>query len=207
MAAIHAIIFDLGKVLVDFDHMTAGRKIALLTGKSPEQIYELFFNSPLIRSFEQGDISPEVFFAGVQQRIDLDIPFDQFVAIWNNIFYMTESNAAVYDLLAVLRPKYTLAMLSNINALHYAYLKERLPVFDRFHHLFASCEMGLVKPDERIYRTVLDRLGVPACETFYTDDRPDMVAAARALGIEGFVFAGIGQLKRDLAGCGVETGA
>lgn len=207
MAAIHAIIFDLGKVLVDFDHMTAGRKIALLTGKTPDQIYELFFESSLIQSFERGDISPEAFFAGVQQRVDLDIPFEQFAAIWNNIFFMTASNTAVYDLLAVLRPRYTLAMLSNINALHYAYLKERFPVFDRFHRLFASCEMGLVKPDERIYRAVLDSIGVPACETFYTDDRPDMVAAARALGIEGFVFTGIGQLKRDLAGFGIETGA
>ncbi len=206
MARIHAIIFDLGKVLIDFDHLIAARKIALLTGTAPRDIYKLFFDSSLIQSFEKGTISPEAFFVGVQQRIDLDIPFEQFAAIWNNIFYITGANKAVYDLLGALRPRYTLAMLSNINALHYAYLKKTAAVFDRFHHCFASCEMGLTKPDEQIYRAVLGRLDVRPNEAFYTDDRPEMVAAARALGIEGFVYSGVEQLKKDLALCGVSAG-
>lgn len=207
MAPIQAVIFDLGKVLIDFDHMTAARKIALLARKTPRQIYDLFSGSSLVRSFEQGDISAEAFFIGVQQRVDLDIPFEQFAAIWNNIFYMTADNEAVYGLLAALRPKYTLAMLSNINILHYSFLKEVMPVFDRFHHLFASCEMGVTKPDARIYRMALERLAVEPGAAFYTDDRPEMVDAACALGIQAFVYTGFGQLERDLARCGVSTGA
>jgi putative hydrolase of the HAD superfamily len=203
VARIRAVIFDLGRVLVDFDHAIAGSKIALLAGKTPSEIQALFFESELVQSFEAGTISPRVFFAGVQQRLDLDIPFEQFVLIWNSIFYMTEANKAANSMLGILRPRYTLAMLSNINVLHYEYLKKTTPIFGSFHHLFASCEMGFVKPDERIYKAALGRLGVEPREAFYTDDRPEMVAAACGLGIRGFLFTGPGQLEKDLAGCGV----
>jgi glucose-1-phosphatase len=207
VAPIRTIIFDLGKVVIDFDHSIAARKIALLAGKTPSEIHELFFDSSLIQSFEQGTISPQAFFVCVQQRIDLDIPFEQFVLIWNNIFYLTSENKAVYEMMKKLSPRYTLAMLSNINELHYAYLKAAVPVFDRFQYLFASCEMGVTKPDPRIYKKALVVLGAEPEQVFYTDDRPEMVAAACALGIKGFVYTGSVQLKNDLALCGVSIEA
>lgn len=203
MSRIRAVILDLGRVLIDFDHTIASRKIALLAGKAPSEIQAVFFGSDLVQSFETGTIGPEVFFAGVQQRLDLDIPFEQFVLIWNSIFYMTEDNKATNGLLAVLRQRYTLAMLSNINALHYEYLKKTTSIFGNFHNIFASCEMGFVKPDERIYKAALARLGVEPREAFYADDRPEMAAAASALGINGFVFTGPVRLKKDLEECGV----
>jgi len=203
VASIQAITFDLGNVLIDFDHLIAARKIALLAGKTHSEIYNLFFDSVLIRSFEEGKISPEAFFVGVQQRIDLDIPFEQFCLIWNSIFYLSDENKAVYELMKSLRPRYTLSMLSNINELHYAYLKASTPWFDWFHHIFASCDMGVTKPDPRIYLKMLAVLGVEPAQVFYTDDRPEMVAAACALGIKGFVYAGSAQLKKDLVFCGI----
>jgi glucose-1-phosphatase len=207
VSAIRAIIFDLGKVLVDFDHSVAARKIAILSGKTPSEIYNSLFDSSLIRSFEEGKISPEAFFIGVQQRVEIDISFEQFCLIWNNIFFLTKENEAVYDMLKVLREHYILAMLSNINVLHYSFLKATIPVFGRFHHLFASCEMGVVKPDKQIYRMALSSMGVGPQEAIYTDDRPEMVAAARSLGIQAFVYKDISQLKKDLISCGVSIGA
>nr|MBP7216274.1 HAD-IA family hydrolase [Candidatus Omnitrophota bacterium] len=98
-----------------------------------------------------------------------------------------------------LRDRYTLAMLSNVNVLHLSYLKQRYALFDAFHHIFASCEMGMRKPDPRIYEAVLERLAVSPGEVFYTDDRPELIKCAQALGIKGFVFTDIQQLIDDLA--------
>lgn len=201
------VMFDLGKVLIDFDLRILCRKIALLAGTTPQEIYGHFFENPLIQSFEEGQLSPQSFYLAVRRMIDLDIPFEQFTLIWNSIFFVTDENNAVSEIVTSLSSRYTLAMLSNTNELHYAYLKSHIPVFDRFRHLFVSCEMGLAKPDPRIYRRALTVLGVEPAQVFYTDDRPDMVAAACALGIRGFVFTGSEQLKKDLTSCGITIGA
>jgi glucose-1-phosphatase len=200
-------MFDLGKVLIDFDPYISCRKIALLAGKSPRDIVEVFSGNPLIKSFEEGAVSPQSFYLAVRRLIDLDIPFEQFSLIWNNIFYVTDENRAVHEIIRSLSPRYTLAMLSNTNELHYAYLKTAVPALSLFQHLFASCEMGVTKPDPRIYRKALAALGAEPAQVFYTDDRPEMVEAACTLGIRGFVYTGSVQLKNDLALCGISTGA
>jgi len=201
-----AIIFDLGKVLIDFDHRILCRKISLLAGKTPGEVYGLFFESALIKSFEEGALSPESFYMAVRRLIELDIPFEQFCLIWNSIFYVTDENRAMYELMRALSPRYTLALLSNTNELHYAYLKTEIPVLGLFRHLFVSCEMGVTKPDPHIYLRVLAALGVEPARVFYTDDRPEMVAAACAVGIRGFVYTGSARLKKDMALCGISTG-
>jgi FMN phosphatase YigB (HAD superfamily) len=202
---IKVVIFDLGRVLVDFDHRIAAQKISKLSHKSPQEIFDLFFNSPLIQLFEEGKSSPEDFFAAVSRTLGLNIGFAEFLPVWNQIFFVSEENKAVYGLGKSLKARYRLALLSNINVLHFKYLKENFPVFDIFHDIFASCEMGCIKPSPEIYRKVISSLKVSPGEIFYTDDRPELVEQANSLGIRGFVFKSSRQLKDDLASCGVKS--
>jgi len=202
---IKVIVFDLGRVMVDFDHYIAARKLASAAGKSPQEIFDLFFDSPLIQSFEEGKIQPGEFFRLVGQALGLKISFEEFLPVWNQIFIFSEENKAVHDLGRILKKRYRVALLSNINALHLDYLKRNFPVFDIFHDIFASCEMGCIKPDPEIYRRVISSLGVLPEEIFYTDDRPELIEQANKLGMRGFVFKGSGKLKADLASCGVRS--
>jgi len=48
------IVFDLGKVLVDFDYHIAARNLSHHTHSSPEQIIELLLHSPLLLEYERG---------------------------------------------------------------------------------------------------------------------------------------------------------
>ncbi len=201
---IQGIIFDLGRVLIDFDHGIAARKLSGVMHKSPQEVYELFFSSGLTQLFEAGRISPREFFAKIKDALGLRMEYGEFVPVWNEIFFLSDENRALYRLAGRLRERHKLLLLSNINVLHYDYLKEHFPVFDVFHAVIASFEAGVVKPDPRIYRKALDVLAVPATAVFYTDDRPDLVEAARSLDIRGFVYSGVAQLTRDLASCGVE---
>lgn len=195
---IEAIIFDLGNVLVDFDHMIAAKKILRFTSKSPQEIFNLFFDSALTTVFEEGKISAQEFFSRVKEALKLKLDYIQFLPIWNEIFFLTEKNQGVYNLAKNLRNRYKIALLSNINILHFDYLKKNFPVFDVFNSIITSFGLGLRKPDPLIYKKTLEILKVAPCAAFYTDDREELTKEAIALGIRGFVFRGTEQLKRDL---------
>lgn len=200
---IEAVIFDLGRVLLDFDHRIAASKISGFTDKPPEEIFNLFFDSGLTRLFEEGKIPPDGFFLKVKEILSLDLRFDEFTAIWNDIFFLTAENLAVYELARGLKKRYKVALLSNINVLHLEHIKKRFPVLDAFHNVITSYESGMIKPEIRLYSKALEILGAEAADTFYTDDRPELVESAKSLGIRGFVFQGVEKLKRDLLGAGV----
>lgn len=201
---IKAIIFDLGNVLINFDHRIAAERIAKFTDKTPEEIFGLFFDSALTGLFEEGKISPRDFFLKVKEMLNLKIDFDAFVPIWDEIFFFTEANLNVYNLAQKLKNSYRVMLLSNINILHFEYLKKTFPVFDAFHNIATSFELGLRKPDPLIYQKVLTILEARPQEAFYTDDRPELIEAAKGLGIRSFVFSGIEQLKEDLKKCSIK---
>jgi len=201
---IKAIIFDLGNVLIDFDHAIAAKRIAPFTDKTISGIFDLFFNSEITGLFEAGKIAPPEFFSRVKEMLNLRIGYGEFLPIWNEIFFLSPKNHLVYNLARKLKESYRLAVLSNINILHFEYLKKNFPVFDAFHNIITSFELGLIKPDPRVYIKTLEVLQAQPINVFYTDDRPELVESAKSLGIRSFVFKNTGQLKQDLIDSGVE---
>lgn len=200
---IKVVLFDLGNVLVDFDYSTAAKRILNFCNKSPQELYDFFFSSELTLIFEEGKIAPEDFFNKVKEALGLKISYAAFIPIWNEIFFLSAKNRAVYSLANRLRLRYQVSMLSNINILHYEYLKKSFPVFNVFHPVFASCELGVAKPNPLIYQRVLEALGVSPETVFYTDDRPELIKSAQELGMKAFIFKGVNQLKDDLLSAGV----
>jgi putative hydrolase of the HAD superfamily len=184
--------------------LRAAERISHFCDKTPEQIFDLFFESEVTILFEEGKLSPQEFFKRVKEMLGLRLEFESFVPIWNDIFSLSITNRAVYSLVNRLRHDYQVVLLSNINALHYEYLRQRFPVFGVFHRVFKSFEMGLIKPDPAIYKKVLEELNAQAGDVFYADDRMELVESAKALGINSFQFRGIGQLKKDLESVGVK---
>ena len=76
------------------------------------------------------------------------------------------------------------ACLSNTNGRHWSTL-HRVPAYEavrRLDHHFASHLIGIMKPDERIYRHVEDRTGCPACSILFFDDNEANIRAATERG-------------------------
>ncbi|MBN1913344.1 MAG: HAD family phosphatase [Candidatus Omnitrophica bacterium] len=201
---IKAIIFDLGNVLIDFDHTRAATRISAFCAKTPDEIYRLFFDSEATALFEAGRITPQDFYLKVKEMLDLKLDYEGFLPVWNEIFFLSPKNDQVHELAGRLKGRYKLALLSNINTLHFDYLKKNFPVFDAFHKVIASCDTGFIKPDPKIYQIALDSLGVSADETFYTDDRLELIESAQKLGLKSFIFTDSQKLKSDLLGEGVD---
>lgn len=200
---IRVVLFDLGRVLVDFDHKRAAERISSFCPKSPLEIYNLFFESEATVAFEAGKITPENFYLEVKNMLNLKLSYDSFIPIWNDIFFLSPKNRSIFRLVNTLRARYKTALLSNINTLHYEYIKKNFPVFGVFDKVFLSFELGLIKPDKEIYNKVIRELEVSPREIFYTDDRADLIESAKSLGIRGCVFTGFEQLIGDLDDAGV----
>ena len=197
-AGIKVILFDLGNVLVDLDFRPATERISGFCSKNPDEILKFFFNSELTNSFEKGELSAEEFYKQAKDMLGLKLGYESFVPIWNEIFFFSSKNRAVYHVANRLKKNYRIGLLSNTNILHYRHIKDNFPIFNVFEKLFLSFEIGAVKPDKIIYRKVVKELGVLPENIFYTDDRPELVNSAAGLGIKSFIFTNAEQLIKDL---------
>lgn len=74
---------------------------------------------------------------------------------------------------------------------------------DRFRAIFVSGELRLIKPDPAFYRHALAAIGAPAERCLFIDDSAKNVAAAKALGLHGHLFAGAAPLRAELAALGL----
>src|SRR6266849_1279406 len=82
------------------------------------------------------------------------------------------------------------AFLSNGVPEAMARIRANRPLESWFDAVVVSCEVGVAKPDPRIYQICLSRLGVLPERALFVDDRADNIQAAARLGIETLHFAG-----------------
>lgn len=195
-----AILCDLGNVLVNFDHRIAVKKILHLTPKSEHDIYQLFFDSGITKDYEEGKISSPVFFKKVKDLLELDIDYDEFLLVWNDIFFETPLNKKMQSFLKSIKEKCRLVMISNINETHYDFLAKKMPVFREFDKLILSYEIGFRKPAREIYVAALESVNIAPSKAFYVDDRADLIGAAMGFGIKGVVFDGEEVFEKIKAG-------
>jgi 2-haloacid dehalogenase len=88
--------------------------------------------------------------------------------------------------------------LTNFSAETYPRAVARFPFFERFAGVVVSGEVGLLKPDEAIYRLLLERHGLEASRTVFVDDLGKNVAGAKAVGIDAIHFRAGMDLRRAM---------
>ena len=192
------IIFDLGRVLMDFDFRKTIRSLKRFSPLSEKEIRRYFMETPLWDAFERGLVEPKDFFLKISNELKLkDLNLKQFAPLWNTIF--TEKHDTV-SILSRLRGRYRIALLSNVNIMHWEHIQESHDFIEWFDHPIASYAVGQRKPDLDIYRTTLHRAGVSPTKAVFIDDIEAHVLAARSLGIRAHQFISAPQLVRDLDG-------
>jgi putative hydrolase of the HAD superfamily len=197
------VIFDLGGVIVCFDHLEICRRLAPLTPHhTPDQLYDLVLGTDLVADYDTGRISSKMLYQRVGEFLGISLAFDEFARIWSDIF---SENPDVVSVIGQLkRAGHTLYLLSNTNALHFEHIQRRFEVIHAFDRCVLSYECGVTKPDRGIYRRALEESGRPAAEHIYIDDVPEYAEAARQLDMQAIVFSSAAQLVRELRALGVE---
>lgn len=182
------VIFDMGNVLLDFDP-----EVQLDASCSSEEAKnyvrkELFGGNEWIQR-DLGNISLEELFQGPAARMPEEYHKDlkRCIDIWQS--FMIPFDGAKEFLQKVKDKGYGVYILSNASLDFYNYFPKHynLGFFDGY---VVSADVHIIKPDERIYRFLLDKYGLKAEECLFVDDREDNVQGAEKVGIKGFVFKG-----------------
>lgn len=195
MNKIKAIIFDLGNVVIDYDHMIATKKMSKIVGIPATALKDMLLERKNLNLFEKGNISEKEFWERIEKKLNMKIDGKLFDGFWSSMF---SSNRPMEKLVRSLKKHHKLALLSNIGCSHKDYICKRFKIIKAFDVMIFSNEVGARKPEREIYELALRKLGTKPEETLYFDDRADFVAAARKLGINAFQFKSISQLKKIL---------
>jgi len=196
------LIFDMGKVIIPFDFKRGYDRMAPLCNYSPEQIPERLRTCDLVYRFESGEVDPQTFVKELSGILELNCSFDEFRDIWGAIFL--PETLIPEEMLAALRSRYRLLLLSNTNALHFPIVQNAYPILGLFHDHILSYRVGAMKPSPKIYQTAIEAAQCAPEECFFTDDIPAYVEAAREHGIDAVQFQNCQQLQRELRSRGVE---
>ncbi len=174
------VVFDLGKVLVDFDYTIAARKIAARGTMPAEQIKKFIDHSPLLFRYETGRLTKEQFYAEVCAVTGFRGGPDEFSHFFSDIFVPIEP---MVQLQAAVRQRGVRTFIfSNTNELAVTHIRQSFPFFSNFDGYIYSFEHGAMKPDARLYE-VVERLACRrGAEILYLDDRPENIAAGAARG-------------------------
>jgi putative hydrolase of the HAD superfamily len=194
---IKVLVFDLGKVIFDFDLFKFTKLFSKKTPCHPDTINKLLTEyTDFAIEYEKGNITPRDFFETIKEKTHYSASFDEFCILWNNIFVPIEQSI---ELIAKAAANYPVGILSNTNELHWEYLKERYRSFFMiFYKIHVSHELRMRKPDDEIFQAVIKDYGVKPEEIFFTDDMAENTAAAERNGIVARRFQGAGRLKRQM---------
>src|SRR5436190_1256323 len=142
------VVFDLGKVLVDFDYGIAARKIATRGKWAVQKIGEFIAQSPLLFRYETGLICRQDFYGEICSATGYSGDIEEFAAYFSDIFTPIEPMVQLH---AELRergiPTY---IFSNTNDLAIEHIRQRFPFFANFDGYILSYEVGAMKPDAKI---------------------------------------------------------
>ncbi len=204
--SIKVIIFDLGKVLFDYDlNLISNAFLPYAQKKEDLENINKFMiqNDEIFSKYEKGKISSIDFYNRLSEIAGLNVDYEKFCGLWNNIFTPMKD---MFSFIPMLKQKYRLAILSNTNELHYEFLENLYPeLFNNFSDFFLSYKMNLRKPEKQIYNSVIDYYKLKPNELFFTDDLSININAAKDTGINAFVFKDLKKLKANLLSLGVEV--
>ncbi|HNX68062.1 MAG TPA: HAD family phosphatase [Candidatus Omnitrophota bacterium] len=199
-AKIKAVIFDLGNVLVNYDVKKAAKRFSEAGGISKLRIWAHFFLSKFEQAYTRGEISTREFYREACRVFKKPVSYSTFKHYWNDIFW---ENPGMDRLLARIKKHYPLYLISNTNALHFAHIKKEFKILRHFDRKFPSHEVGARKPDLKIYRRVLKKIGFRPEETVFIDDMKSFIKGARKAGMYAIRFRDRERLVKDLRRLGI----
>lgn len=183
------IIFDFGNVLFDLDLGNLERRFRQLMGAQFEQAMQQLQAAKVFETYETGGMTTPEFVDALRFSVTPALPEADVTAAWNAIFI--DMPRQRFELLARLRERYQVFLLSNINDLHarwidgYLLREHHLYDFDTryFDAVYYSHLIRLRKPNRDIFEYVLADAELVATECIFFDDLPSNVEAAQEVGI------------------------
>lgn len=193
---LRAVIFDFGGVIVRTDDRTPRERLAARLGIAYDQLSSLVFDSESALQATLGKITTQEHWEALRNELGLsqddhaNLPLD----FWGGDVLDQE----LVDYIRALRPDYKTSLISNAWDDLRQVLEYTWKISDVFDEIIISAEVGVAKPDPRIYQIALERLAVAPQQAVFVDDFPANIAGARAVGMHAIHFKNSLQARKEL---------
>lgn len=191
MNRIKNLLFDLGGVIITLDQPQAVRRFKEIGLADAEERLDPYTQSGLFGALEKGDIDAEQFRAGLSDIIGHEVTMEQCLYGWKG--YVADLPARNLTALRRLRDEgYRIILVSNTNpflmswALSDDFDGNGHSLADYMDAMYMSYKCGVMKPDERFFRHVLENENIQPEETLLIDDGPRNIESAARLGVNTF---------------------
>ncbi len=188
MERIKTIMFDMGGVIITLDHQEAIRRMNELGLADAESQLDPYTQGGIFGDLEHGTISPETFREKLSRMAGRTLTQEDCRYAW--LGYVKEVPERNLELLRSLRQRgYRLLLLSNTNPFMMSWVNSNEFVGghslkDYFDKCYLSYEMKTMKPEERMFRMVLQQEECLPQEILFLDDGPRNVAVASEIGFK-----------------------
>ena len=194
LSDIRAIVFDVGRVLVDFTYDDCFRFLAEYGAVFPD--VNAFAEKTNLSAYERGRLSSDAYLENVRRLLSRPVDRSVLIRQWVRIF---EPIPEMMALARGLAADYAVYVLSNTSALHWEYLLSKYHLGRIGKGGMASFEVGALKPEPAIFRAAERRFGLIPEKTVFVDDIFENVAGATACGWRGIHHVSVEATKRALA--------
>jgi glucose-1-phosphatase len=200
--AADALLFDLGRVVIDFDFDRALACWAGHAGCEPTLLKGRLTVSDGFRRHERGEIADAEFLATLRESLGIDLSDAQLLEGWNAVFIGEMPGiSALLARAARHLPLYAFSNTNNAHAEHFS--TAYAGVLGHFREIFLSSAIGLRKPDAAAYDHVVSAIGVPARRIVFFDDLAANIEGARARGLNAVHVTSSDDVADALAALGI----
>jgi putative hydrolase of the HAD superfamily len=185
MSSPRAVLFDLGGVLIPWPRPDYFERWAERFGVDRLRVRELLFHSADVEAANLGAITAEEYCRRCSGRVA--VSEEHILELLAGAFGGEGLNEPLVSYARALGSRVRVGALTNNWSFARSILARR-GIVDLFEVIVNSAEEGVQKPDRRIYQIALERLGLPASDVVFVDDREENVVAARVMGMLGVQF-------------------
>ncbi len=182
------LLFDLGGVIMDIRRLNCVASFERLGMKDADSFLGEYSQKGPFLQLEEGAISEDEFRTAVRQFIDGEVTDEQIDSAFCD--FLVGIPKYRLEQLRQLKQQYKIYMLSNTNSIMWRsriaedFRQEGLEREDYFDGIVTSFEARSIKPDAKIFHTVVEKLGIKPEETLFLDDSQKNLDAAAELGFK-----------------------
>lgn len=183
--SIRAVFFDLGGVIVRTEYQAPRQQLAERLGMEYDDLDRIVFNSETGNQASIGAITSLQHWEAVLKR--LKRPAEELQTIRDEFFAGDIVDRDILAFLRSLRGTHKTGLISNAWSDLRDYIT-REKMIDAFDHIVISAEVGVAKPDPKIFQIALEQAGVSPNEAVFVDDFYVNIESCEKLGMKGIHF-------------------
>ncbi|GHS91619.1 D-ribitol-5-phosphate phosphatase [Bacteroidia bacterium] len=190
MDNIKNIVFDLGGVIITLDHERAVKRFLEIGVDNARELLDPYHQKGIFLDLEEGKLSRENFYDALRKESGKNISNENIDYGWFG--FLKETPDYKLEMLEQLKKQYNLFLLSNTNPIIMSWARtadfsgKGKKLDDYFDKLYLSYEIGITKPNKRIFDYLIADSGIKPEETLFIDDGVANIEAGKALGMKTY---------------------